>query len=104
MSLMKKEDIQHLALLARLELSNNEVDKFAHQFNDILGYVDKIKDITREMGDEKEELKIENTVSKNIFRDDLDGQEGGVFSGKILKEAPNTKDGFVKVKKIINND
>lgn len=97
---MKKEDIQHLANLSRLELSDEELDKYATEFDEILAYVDKIKEIT----DSSDDLKIENAMTKNVFREDDDVQEGGVYTEKILKEAPDTHDDFVKVKKILNND
>jgi len=97
---MKKEEIQHLANLSRLQLSNEELEKYADQFGEIIAYVDKIKIITYSDND----LKIENAMTKNVFREDDDVQEGGIYTEKILTEAPDTRDRFVKVKKILNND
>ncbi len=101
---MKKEDVKKLAELSRLELSNEEIEKYAGQFDEILHYVDKIKARSEQREVRSENLKIENTFIKNIFRSDDDVQEGGIYTDKILKEAPDSKDGFVKVKKILNND
>jgi len=97
---MKKEDVQKLAELSRLDLSDIELEKYAKQFDEILHYVDKIKEISGS----DEDLKIENTSVKNVFRSDDDAQEGGIFSDKILKEAPSIHDNFVKVKKILKVD
>ena len=99
-SFMKKEDIKHLATLSRLELTDEEIEKYAGQFDEILAYVDKVKEIS----DSGEDLKIENTMTKNVFREDDDAQEGGEFTEKILEEAPDTHEDFVKVKKILKND
>lgn len=96
---MKKEDIQHLANLSRLELTDSEIEKYATQFDEILAYVDKIKEISSD-----EDLKIENTSVKNVFREDDDIQEGGIYSERILEEAPDEYENFVKVKKILKND
>lgn len=97
---MKKEDIQHLANLSRLELTDEELEKYAGEFDSIIAYVDKIKEIT----DSDEDLKIENASVKNVFREDDDIQEGGIHTEKILNEAPDIHEDFVKVKKILNNN
>lgn len=96
---MNKEEIKHLANLSRLELTDEEIEKYAGQFGGIVEYVDKIKEISS--GDD---LKIESSSIKNVFREDNDVQETGIYTDKILESAPDTKDGFVKVKKILKND
>jgi len=101
---MKKEEIQHLANLSRLELRDEELEKYAGQFDEILNYVDKIKDISQKSKVKIKDLRIENAMTKNVFREDDNVQEGGIFTDKILDEAPSTHEGFVKVKKILNND
>ena len=40
-----KAEVQHVAHLARLELEEEAIDKFASQITEILGYVDKLKDL-----------------------------------------------------------
>jgi aspartyl-tRNA(Asn)/glutamyl-tRNA(Gln) amidotransferase subunit C len=98
---MKKEDIKYLANLSRLELSDEEVEKYANQFDEILHYVDKIKQFSSTDND----FKIENTSVKNVFREDDENiQESGIYTEDILDEAPQRQDDFVKVKKILNND
>ena len=44
MSLTKKE-IEHIAILARLELSEEEKDRFASQLSSILDYVGQLQDV-----------------------------------------------------------
>lgn len=98
---MKKEEIENLAILSRLELSEAEVEKYSEQFDEILHYVDKIKEIK---DDNSLSSKLQNDEIKNIFRSDDDIQEGGIYTERIIGEAPKSQDGFVKVKKILNND
>ena len=100
---MKKEDIKHLANLSRLELSDEELEKYASQFDEILAYVDKIKEL-KESGEESESAFTSFGVTKNIFREDDDVQEGGIHTEKILEEAPDKHEDFVKVKKFLNNN
>ena len=39
-----KEEIQHIAHLARLGLSNEQLGKTRHDFDEILGYIDKLNE------------------------------------------------------------
>jgi len=38
-------EILHIAKLARLNLNENEIDKFTGQFQDILGYIDMLNEL-----------------------------------------------------------
>lgn len=97
MSIMKKSDVQHLATLARLDLTDEELEKYAKELTDILGYVDQLKDVeTDESG------RIESAGVRNVFREDGEPHETGIYTDDLLKSAPNTQDGFVKVKPILN--
>ena len=40
---MKREDVQRIAELARLELTTDELDLFTRQLGDILTYVEQIR-------------------------------------------------------------
>lgn len=100
MTSMKREEIEHLANLSRIELTDEEIEKYTKQFGEIVSYVDKIKEITGG----SEDMKIESAGVSNVFRKDDNVQETGLFTDKILESAPDTKDNFVKVKKILKND
>lgn len=43
MSTLKREDVQRIAELARLELSADELEMFTRQLGDILTYVEQIR-------------------------------------------------------------
>lgn len=88
--------MEHLAKLARLKLTEEEVEKYTKEFGDILGYVEKIKEVS---GDDSE--RIESAGVRNVFREDGEPQESGMYTDELLAEAPESKDGFVKVKKIL---
>lgn len=40
---LKKQEVEHIAKLAKLELTNEEVKLYAKQLADVLGYVDQLK-------------------------------------------------------------
>lgn len=42
---ISKDEIQHIAHLARLEIDPSQTDKMAEQLSHILGYIDKLKDV-----------------------------------------------------------
>ncbi len=60
------DDIERLAKLARIKLSNEEKEKFGEQMSSILDYVDQIKEVDTSMVKEKTHLKGLN----NAFRND----------------------------------
>ena len=39
------KDVEHIAALARLEFSPEEKEKFTHQLNDILQYIEKLNEL-----------------------------------------------------------
>ena len=42
---LSKEQIEHIAKLARLELTEEELDKYGGQLSDILNYIDQLKEV-----------------------------------------------------------
>lgn len=99
MSIMQKDDVKHLATLARLELTDKELDMYAKDLSAILGYVDLLKDV-----ETNEDGRIENASVRNVFREDGEPQEAGLYTDDLLAEAPSVKDGFIKVKPILNQN
>lgn len=99
MNPIKKEDIEHLATLARIELTDHEAEQFAGDITSILGYVSDIKDIT---GDAAPEKKVGALF--NVFREDVDPHEGGKYTDDLLALAPERQGQYVKVKKILESN
>ena len=92
-----KEQVKHLAELAQLDLTDEEVEKFSNQLTGILQYVDKIKEV--ELSDDiKRDFKKLNT-----FREDENSHEAGEHRDAILDAMPKTQNNMLVVKKILNN-
>jgi len=97
---MQIADIEKLAELAKIELTEVEKQSLLQDLDGILGYVKQI-----------EEVDVPDVVldydNKNVWREDLSQQEKtGIeafeFSREeIISQFPDTQDGFVKVKKIL---
>jgi len=96
---MKKEDIQHLATLARIKLADEEADMLAGDITEILQYVQTIEEITETANLEKK-VGVVNTV----LREDGEPHEGGKYTEDLLAEAPERDRNYIKVKKILGGE
>lgn len=88
-----EETVRHVAELARLKLSDDEVKMYTHQFNDILEHFKDLDEV------DTEEVRVTSQVTglKNIFREDEIKDCPEEIKQKIFKEAPNFKDGYFVV-------
>lgn len=95
-----KFDIEKLALLARIKLVSKEKNMFQKEFEAILGYVSKLKDVNEEEFPSRADQPLAERI-KNIMREDKDYHQPGEFSEDLLKEAPIVERDYVKVKHIL---
>jgi aspartyl-tRNA(Asn)/glutamyl-tRNA(Gln) amidotransferase subunit C len=93
---MKKEDIEHLALLARIELRPGEAEVYADEITNILGYVSEVEELTGSDTVVKEVGPVHN-----VFREDSNPHEPGIYTEDILAAAPLRKGQYIEVKKIL---
>jgi aspartyl-tRNA(Asn)/glutamyl-tRNA(Gln) amidotransferase subunit C len=100
-TLMNKDEAKKLADLARIEATDEELEKIASEMGSILEYVDKIK--SADISDVSAESRAENASVRNIMVKDENPHAPGENTEKILAEAPATQDSMIKVKKILNN-
>ena len=99
MSNLTREDILKLADLSRLKLSDEEVELFTAEFNEILNYVELLDSV------DTKGLEPTYQVSglTNVMREDVVKSDGPYIatSKELLKNAPATEDGQFKVKRMI---
>lgn len=93
--IIKREDVEYLSRLIRVELNEEEKRKFEKELGKILEYVEKLNEIDTE--------NIEPTYHvipiKNVFREDI--PQSSFPKEEILKNAPDKDENFFKVPKII---
>jgi len=96
--MIEKKDIEHLAKLSRIELSESDTEGLTKDIESILGYVDQLKEVSTDL-----DVKRLSDAGKNrnVLREDENPHESGIFTDDILKEAPSTEDNFIKVKNIL---
>ena len=90
-----REEVENVALLARLELTEEEKDIFTGQMDTILAYVDKLNEL-----DTSGVIPTAHAVPmENAFRDDEARPSIGVDNA--LANAPERAEGFYRVPKVI---
>lgn len=96
---MNIKDVESLAELAKLELSNEEKESLLADMEGILGYVKQIERPSTDVDGSIEPLSGVPCIY-NVWREDiLEPQEFSKES--ITEQFPSSQDGFLKVKKIL---
>lgn len=90
-----KEDIDALAKLSQIKLSEEERDRFVPEIESIVSYVSEIATVAGELPEH-----VVGSV-KNVLRPDQDPHESGLHTEALLAAAPKRKGNYFQVKKIL---
>lgn len=90
-----RKDVEYVARLARLRLSEGEKEQFASQLARIVEYVEKLNQL--------DTARVEPTAHvlplKNVMRPDE--VRPTIARDAVLRLAPKAADGFIKVPQVI---
>jgi aspartyl-tRNA(Asn)/glutamyl-tRNA(Gln) amidotransferase subunit C len=90
-----RQEVEHVAVLARLALDETELDQITGQMNQILSYVEKLNELdTTDIMPTAHAVPVENAFREDIVRP-------SIGTDKALKNAPDTADNCFRVPKII---
>ncbi len=90
-----KEQIKHIANLASLNFSEEELEKYLVNMNDIVDFANQLD----ELNTDNVEITTSILGEYNIFRKDI---EKASFDRELLLEnAPDVQDGMFKIPKVI---
>ncbi len=93
---MTAPDIKALSRLARIDLSAEEEAALVADSENILAFVEQIQKVSGTIGD------APNTTGPiNVFRDDVNPHEKGIYTEAVLSQAPAREGNYIKVKKIL---
>jgi aspartyl-tRNA(Asn)/glutamyl-tRNA(Gln) amidotransferase subunit C len=92
---ISREEVLHVAKLARLELGPDEIEKLATQLSAILDYVEQLGEL--ELDDVEPMAHVHDVV--NAFREDE--PRPSLPNEAVLRNAPQSEDGCFKVPKVI---
>ncbi len=92
---LSREEVLHVAELARLSLGPEEVELFTRQLNDILAYVEKLQEL-----DTSGVAPLAHVIPVfNAFREDE--VRAGLSLDEALENAPAREEGNFLVPKVI---
>lgn len=93
--MISEEKVKHIADLAKLNVTEEEMGKYQQQLTDILTEIDKILkvDITNE------EIMISPSNNRNCYSDDV--IESHISKSDALKNAKRVKGDYIIVPKVI---
>jgi aspartyl-tRNA(Asn)/glutamyl-tRNA(Gln) amidotransferase subunit C len=96
--MIDKEQVHKVALLARLELTSEEEEKFTTQLGSILGYIEQLNELdVNDVSPTTRAIDVSNVTRT----DDLQSYPE---REAILNGAPDREEEFFKVPKILNEE
>ena len=95
MAELTKEEVEKVALLGRLDLTDEEKRKFTRQLNQIIGYFRKLQELDTD-GVEPMSHPLE---LENVMRDDE--PRPGLERDEIMANAPEKREGKFVVPRIV---
>jgi aspartyl-tRNA(Asn)/glutamyl-tRNA(Gln) amidotransferase subunit C len=93
-----RDDVEHVARLARLDLTDEEIDLFTGQLGDILEHAADIEAL--DVGDippTSMPLPIVNVMRADVIRESVDREE-------VLDQAPDAEDGQFRVPPVLGEE
>jgi aspartyl-tRNA(Asn)/glutamyl-tRNA(Gln) amidotransferase subunit C len=93
--MISKEEVKHVAKLARIKLTEEEGDKFSKELSAILDFIDQLNEVdTKGI-----EPLAQVTGLENVMREDENPQTASKEDReRLIGQAPDKKDNLVKVK------
>ena len=90
--------VRHVANLARLEMTDEEIERFTEQLSKVLGFVEQLNELdTTDVPPTAHPLPL-----KNVFRDDT--VRAPWEPERAMQNAPQSQDGCFKVPKVLDRE
>lgn len=88
------DDVKHVAKLARLELTEEEINKYSKQLGEILKYVEQMNEVdTTGVEPMPHAIPVYNVMREDVVKYEQTKEE-------LMANAPYDEDGFFRVPKI----
>lgn len=95
MSDSKNIDVRGLARLARMEVSEAELEKLEKELPAILSFVETIQSVDVA-------VTGRNPTLRNVMREDAEPHDSGIYTEKILEQVPARQGDRLAVKQVIS--
>ena len=96
MEKLSKEEVLHVAYLARINLSDKDIEKYRVELKKLMDDIDKIKDIK----DFDEDEMFSPVTSLCPLREDIAGEM--LDYKEVMKNVPSKEGNFVEVPVMLN--
>lgn len=92
---LTREEVLHVAKLARVGVTDDDVTKFQNQLSDILGHFSALNEIdTTDVPPTTQSLPIENVMAK-------DEPVPSLSQAEVLANAPEQQEGQLRVRAVL---
>lgn len=98
--ILTKEEVLHLAKLAKLHLSEKEIEKYQKQLRETLDYIENLNEIKIDSV-KTGQCPVSTQGTNNIFFEDKISKERILPLSQVLVNAKNKKNNYFTVKKIL---
>ena len=95
--MLNKDEVKHIAKLARIELKNHEVERYQTELSAILDFVSELSKADTTGVEPIRQI----SGLESIFRKDEPRNLYEVRPRKLIEQAPNHKDGYVVVPEVM---
>ncbi len=99
--MISRKDVEHIARLARIALTEAEKEKFEKDLSGILEFVAKLNEVDTSAG----EPLTGGTTYENVMRDDTTEEIGNGEQGIVLADAaPRKRGGHIEVEAVFERE
>jgi len=94
---ISRDEVLYVAHLARLDIKDDEMERLGGQIDDILNYVEKLKQAdTKGVDPTSQSISIVNRLREDMIVQSIGAE-------KAVLNAPESNEGLFVVPKVINN-
>ena len=97
MTNLTKQEVKHIAKLAKLDISEKEVEKFKRQLSNVINYVGELNEVDTK----NTEPTSQTTGLLDIKREDVIDQKDFLNVDEALSGTDKTHNGYFKVSAIL---
>lgn len=94
MNELTREEVLHVAHLARIDVTEEDINKYKIQLKQILDEINRINEL-----DVDGDILISPTDNKNVYRED----EGINEDVDVLRNAPKKSGNYIEIKRFVND-
>jgi aspartyl-tRNA(Asn)/glutamyl-tRNA(Gln) amidotransferase subunit C len=95
---LPREVVEHVARLARIALSEEEIETFARQLGEVLVYMERLNQVdTDGVAPLSHVIELENVLREDVARPSLPAED-------VFRNAPQPGGGLFKVPRVIDQE